>query len=238
MTTRHPSPVPGTIEVDRDVSARSVERTRFAAGSSPAKHLFFAVFGILGLFVLWNNERFFLNPHAAEWQHINPIRWQLIPHGLGGAMALGLGALQFSSRVRRRYPRLHRLNGKLYMLGTFVAAPVAVWMAFINSPWFLIPFTVVQATTWALFTLVAYLCIRRGAVGSHREWMIRSYSIALIFIEGRVLMAVPALGRGGMDSVVLVNWACLAITLIVVECMLRWREIMPLAPVKNALHPT
>jgi hypothetical protein len=51
-------------------------------------------------------------------------------------------------------------------------------------------------------------------------------------------MAVPALGRGGMDSVVLVNWACFAITLIVVECMLRWREIMPLAPVTKALHPT
>jgi len=196
-----------------------------------AKHVFFAAFGILGLFVLWNNERFFLNAGAPEWNRLGPVRWHLVPHGLGGAIALGLGALQFSSRLRRRYPHLHRLSGKLYIAGTLIAAPVAILIAFTLSPWFLVPFTVLQAVTWALFTLIAYRCIRRGAVVSHREWMMRSYAVALIFIEGRVLMAVPAIGRGGMDSIVLVNWACFAATLIVVECLIRWREIVPAAPV-------
>jgi len=51
---------------------------------------------------------------------------------------------------------------------------------------------------------------------------VRSYAIVLIFLEGRVLMAIPAPARGGLDSVVLVNWGCLAITLVVTECVLRW----------------
>ncbi len=192
-----------------------------------AKHVLFAVLGLMTMFVLWNNERFFLNPAAPEWAHIDPIRWHLIPHGLGGALALLLGAVQFSTRLRGGYPGLHRLSGKMYIASAMIAAPVAIWMAFINSPWFLTVFTIVQATTWILFTLAAYVCIRRGAVAYHREWMIRSYSIVLIFLEGRVLMAIPALARQGMDAIVLVNWACLAVTLVAVEALLRWREVFP-----------
>lgn len=197
---------------------------------SPAKYGLFAVVGVMTLFVAWNNERFFLDPLATEWSHYNPVKWQLLPHGLGGAVALLLGALQFSTRVRRRYLRIHRLAGRVYIAGTLVAAPVAVWIAFIANPWFLIPFTVIQALTWTLFTLVAYRCIRRGDIRAHREWMMRSYAIVLIFLEGRVLMAIPTLARQGMDAVVLVNWGCFAITLIVMEVVLRWHEIVPPRP--------
>jgi uncharacterized membrane protein len=191
------------------------------------KYVLFAVLALMSLFVLWNNERFFLNPQAPEWAHYNPIRRHLLPHGVGGTVALAFGALQFSTRLRRRYLRVHRLTGRFYIAGAFVAAPVAIGMAFINSPWFLVPFTIVQAGTWMLFTLAAYLCIRRRDVSSHREWMMRSYAIVLIFLEGRVLMAVPALARQGMDAVVLVNWGCLAVTLVAVEFIIRWREIFP-----------
>ena len=201
---------------------------------SPAKYSLFAVLGVMTVFVAWNNERFFLDPLAPEWAHYNPVRWHLLPHGVGGTLTLALGALQFSTRFRRRYLRIHRLAGKVYIAGTLVAAPVAIWIAFIANPWFLIPFTVVQALTWILFTLVAYRCIRRGDIRAHREWMMRSYAIVLIFLEGRVLMAIPALARQGMDAVVLVNWGCFAITLIVMEILLRWHEIVPRRPA----HPS
>jgi uncharacterized membrane protein len=204
------------------------------------KYALFAALGLMTMFVLWNNERFFLDPEAPQWAHYLAIRWHLIPHGLAGTLALALGALQFSTRVRRHHPRIHRLSGRFYIAGTFVAAPVALWIAFINSPWFLVPFTIVQASAWMLFTGAAYLCIRRRQVTLHREWMVRSYSVVLIFLEGRVLMAIPALERGGMDSVVLVNWACLAVTLVGTEFFLRWRELFPAAaklPAENARLP-
>jgi hypothetical protein len=191
------------------------------------KYAFFAIISLMTVFVLWNNERFFLNPHAPEWAHYHAIRWHLIPHGLGGALALGLGATQFSTRLRRRHPQIHRFSGKLYIAGTFIAGPVAIVMAFVNSPWFMIPFTIVQASSWMLFTGIAYACIRRRDVAFHREWMVRSYGVVLIFLEGRILMAIPALARAGMDAVVLVNWCCLALTLVLTECFLRWRQLFP-----------
>jgi hypothetical protein len=100
-------------------------------------------------------------------------------------------------------------------------------MAFIISPWFLIVFTVVQASALLLFTLAAYACVRRRDFAAHREWMVRSYGILLIFLEGRVLMAIPALAHKGMDAVVLVNWFCLVATLIAAECLLRWPQLFP-----------
>jgi uncharacterized membrane protein len=215
----------------RDVQT-GLDASRPASRGSPwrrvtLKRVTFAAFGLMTLFVAWNNERFFLTPQAPEWAHYGPIRWHLLPHGIAGLLALACGALQFSGRIRRRYVRLHRVSGRVYLVGTFVAAPVAIRMAFINSPWFLVPFTIVQAGTWMLFTLVAFLCIRRGDTTAHREWMTRSYAIVLIFLEGRVLMAIPALARHGMDAIVLVNWACLAVSLVVTECVLRWNQIVP-----------
>ena len=191
------------------------------------KRLFFGVFGVAFLFVLWHNERFILDARSPAWTFFNPIRWQLIPHGVGGAIALILGALQFSTRLRSRHPRIHRNCGKLYIIATLILAPVAVWMAFIISPWFLIVFTTVQAGTLLLFTLAAYACVRRRDFAAHREWMVRSYGILLIFLEGRVLMAIPALARRGMDSIVLVNWGCMVVTLVAAECILRWQQLFP-----------
>ena len=68
--------------------------------------------------------------------------------------------------------------------------------------------------------------------------MMRSYAIVLIFLEGRVLMAFPHSRAMAWTSVVLVNWGCLAVTLVVMECVLRWREIVPFAQPNTALHPS
>jgi hypothetical protein len=202
---------------------------------SLGKRVFFAAFLMAVGFVLWHNERFLLHADAPEWRHLGPVRRHLIPHGVGGAIALGVGALQFSTKLRQRYAGFHRACGKAYIIANFILAPVAVWMAFILSPWFLIAFTIVQAGTLMLFTGIAYACIRRRDIRAHREWMVRSYSILLIFLEGRILMAIPVIARGGLDSVVLVNWGCMVLSLVIAECFLRWREIFPRRSLRFAL---
>jgi hypothetical protein len=197
------------------------------------KRLVFVLFGVAFLRVLWNNERFLLYPHAPEWVHLNPIRWHLISHGIGGAIALILGALQFSHTIRRRHPRVHRMFGKLYIIGTLILAPVAVAIAFVVSPWFMIVFTTVQSGTLLLFTLAAYACVRRRDFVAHREWMVRSYSILLIFLEGRVLMAIPALARRGTASTRIFSIqspSTLAIGKGAEACNWHWRQ-------KGECHP-
>jgi uncharacterized membrane protein len=175
-----------------------------------------------------------VDPQSPAWARYQPIRWHLLPHGLAGTLALGLGATQFSTRLRGSHIRVHRLCGKLYIISVFVLAVVAIVMAFKISAWFMIPFTIVQATTLMAFTAAAYRCIRQGNIAEHRAWMVRSYAVVLIFLEGRVLMAIPALAQRGMDSVVLVNWSCLAISLVVVEFTLRWSSLFPAQKARSA----
>ena len=83
------------------------------SGRFGAKYPLFAVLGAMTVFVAWNNERFFLDPQAPEWAHYDAVKWQLLPHGIGGTLTLALGALQFSERLRRRNLRIHRFAGRI-----------------------------------------------------------------------------------------------------------------------------
>jgi hypothetical protein len=202
------------------------------------KYALFAVVAAMAAFVLWNNERFLIEPASPNWPRYKLMGWRLVVHGLAGVTALGLGALQFSSRLRRSRPRLHRLVGKTYIASVFIAAPAAVLMAIVVSPWFMLTFTITQAGVWMLCTAVAYLFIRRRDVVSHREWMIRSYAIVLNFLEGRVLMAVPPVGAQGMDAVVAVNWLCLVLTLVGAELIVQWPKLTRLGQRATAQTPS
>ena len=68
-------------------------------------------------YVLYHNERFLINPADPAWQHYQPFKWWLLPHGLAGACALFLGPMQFSDRLRQRYLRLHKTIGWIYVAG-------------------------------------------------------------------------------------------------------------------------
>jgi len=87
----------------------SIDRTR----SIQAKHVFFFCFGLLTLFVVLHNELPMVNAQSPARQHFAKVTWWLIPHGIGGALALLLAPLQFSNRQRLRYLRLHHILGRL-----------------------------------------------------------------------------------------------------------------------------
>lgn len=195
-----------------------------------AKPGLFLIVGAMTLFVLWNNERFLLDAASPQWAHYEQMGWRLAPHGVAGVFALVAGALQFSERARRR--GWHRHLGRLYVAAVFVAAPFAIWMAMLASPWFLLAFTIVQAGVWMLATAIGFAFARRRRFDMHREWMIRSYGVTLNFLEGRVLMAIPPIGAGGLDSVVLVNWGSLVLTLVGAELLIQWLRLRrPIATV-------
>ena len=161
-----------------------------AQSASPdrLKWSFFAFMGLCVLLVLWVDERFWFNaatdPHL---QRIAPYKTLLILHGLGGATALTAGTFQMSSRIRRTKPALHHLLGKIYIGAVCFSAPIALYIG--TGP--LEPVTIhveqiFQAGFWALSALIAWACIRSGQMPLHRQWMMRSYGLTLIFILARV----------------------------------------------------
>ena len=160
---------------------------RQSAPADRIKWAFAAVMGLALLLVLWTDERFWLNPADPHWKHIDPVKYLLMLHGIAGATALTAGAFQFSSRLRRARPAVHRMMGKIYIGAVTVASPLAFCVG--TGP--IEPVTIhvqqyLMAPLWWLCTLIAWACIRNGQVALHKPWMMRSYGFALIFVLSRV----------------------------------------------------
>jgi len=187
-----------------------------ATGWHPApKHLLFAALGLMTLFVIYNNERFIVDHSDPLWTYYSPVRVLLFAHALAGAVALCLGATQFSSRLRRGHVRLHRILGRSYVTAVAISAPLGIWVTILRNELPLRIAVITQAFLWFLTTAVAFYCIRHRNFEQHRQWMIRSYAITLIFLTDRVLDAIPRVTDLDSDASPNIVWMCNIIAWVV-----------------------
>ena len=93
-----------------------------------AKYVVFGGVAVMMTYVLYHNERFLIEPADPNWQHIETFKWWLLPHGLFGAATLLLAPMQFSERLRRRFTKLHRIMGRVYVIGVFGLAPLGAYI--------------------------------------------------------------------------------------------------------------
>jgi uncharacterized membrane protein len=122
--------------------------------------------------------------------------------------------------------RLHRVLGRLYVAGAFVSAPLAVPVAIILGPPTLVMAATVQSCGWLLTTALALYAVRRGDIGQHREWMIRSYPFAMVFVLARAVLAVPAVRELGEVGFVSVVWSLIAAACFVPSVVISWRALL------------
>jgi uncharacterized membrane protein len=186
-------------------------------------------------YVLRHNEHFLIDAKDPEWPHIQPFKWWLLPHGLMGACALLLAPMQFSDRLRRRFTKLHRVVGRFYVAGVFVAAPLGFYIQHyeerIGGARSFSVAAAVDAILWVLTTAIAFAFILNGKVQQHRQWMTRSFAVALAFLEVRVVLGVTGLERvaGGAFTETVV-WTCVAFSLLFADVVLQWQELRAKRP--------
>jgi len=197
------------------------------------KYLLFGLIGLMCLYVVDHSERFLIDPADGEWMHIESFKWWLLPHAIAGACALILVPMQFSDRLRQRFIGVHRAVGRLYVTGVFIAAPLGVYIQYLNEPLgFARSFTietVFQAGLWMLTTGIAFAFILQGKVQQHRQWMTRSFGTGpLIFLEVRVIFSV--FNVTDPHSIEIVVWACTASSLFVADLVLQAQEILRMRP--------
>jgi uncharacterized membrane protein len=181
------------------------------------------------VYVLVINERFLIDAADPEWAHIESFKWWLLPHGLAAACALILGPLQFSDRLRMRYAKLHKRVGWIYITGTFIGAPMGVWVQYLDeTTGFARSFTIetmIQAGIWMITTGIALAFILKGKVQQHRQWMTRSFgSGPLIFLEARVIFNLT--GVRDPASIETIVWICTASSILVADIVLQVQELI------------
>jgi uncharacterized membrane protein len=226
-----------TVQANLSAGAPSENRSR-RARHIQAKHVFFIFYGAMTLFVLYRYEAPFLDSQSPAWTHFAKVTWWLLPHGLAGALALFIGPLQFSNRLRQRRLGLHRILGRLYVVSVFVASPISVVIAIKQGPPSILMAAVMQSSAWVLTTATALYCIRHGNIQQHRQWMIRSYPFAMVFVFTRVLLAIPAIERMGELGLIWVVWTCVAAACFIPSFVINWRAIRSQAPRQAAPEVT
>jgi uncharacterized membrane protein len=194
-----------------------------------AKYAVFSVIAIMTVYVLFYNERFLVEPENPVWRRYEPFKWWLLPHGVAGALVLLMAPLQFSGRLRRRFPRLHRLGGRLYVAGVVILAPLGAYIQYfqerLGAPRSFTVLGVVDAALLLATTLIAFVFAYKRKIAQHRQWMIRSYAVALVFIEGRFILGVTGWEQLGVEMAQAVIWSCLALSILLADLANHWLEI-------------
>jgi len=194
-----------------------------------AKYAIFSVIAIMLVYVLFHNERFVVQPDHPVWQHYEPFKWWLLPHALAGAFVILLAPFQFSDRLRRRFAGLHRILGRFYVVGAFVLAPLGAYIQYVEErqgfPRSFTILAVINAIMLFGTTLIALVFAIKRKIAQHRQWMIRSYAVALVFVEVRFILGVTGWEALGVEIVQAVIWSCLAMSLLFADVINHWLEI-------------
>ncbi|MFP5237418.1 MAG: DUF2306 domain-containing protein [Acidobacteriota bacterium] len=201
------------------VLAPASRRSRF-------KILLWVSLGLTALFVIITSEVFL----AADYPMYHAYRLQviadrhlLIPHTICGTVALLAGPVQFSSRLRRRFLKLHRVLGYMYFVSVLIGAFTGIALA-AGRPG--LPGTSMQAAAWIVCTTAAVITARNRQLAQHRQWMARSYAVTFTFVSSRVLNLWPKYWSHLGDSLAAVGVIAFTLaSLLAVDIGLNWREL-------------
>ena len=197
----------------------SSERSRF-------KTVLWISLGLTALFVFITSEVLLVTDypmyHAYRLQVIAD-RHLLIPHTLAGIFALVIGPFNFSSRIRQRHLKFHRVLGRIYIISVFIGAATGVALAS-GRPG--LPGTSMQAAAWIVCTTAAFITARNRQIIQHRQWMARSYAVTFTFVSSRVLNLWPRYWSHLGDSLSAVGVIAFTLaSLLIVDLGLNWREL-------------
>ena len=193
---------------------------------SQKKLMFFAAFFAVTAFVTYMKNEQIFNPRSDIARHFAPGMVFLIPHAIFAATALVMGAFQFSTRLRSRYTRAHRIMGYIYVTCVMIGAPVAIPLAARVGTPSLVAASAVQAFGWMLCTGIALYCIRIGNIQQHRRWMIRGYPFAAVFTVARIIIPIPPVMRSGNVGIEIVVWTLIALAAFLPSVILEWHAIV------------
>lgn len=161
----------------------------------------------------------------------------VVLHIVGAALYCVLGAFQFSSGLRRRWPRWHRHAGKLLALCGLSTALTGMWMAelyripdSLQGP-LLHAVRMMVGAAMAAAIVLAWRSILRRDVARHEAWMIRAYALGqgagtqVLVVMPWVVLFGEAVGLT-RDLLMTLAWA---INVVVAEWIIRRRTSAPRA---------
>lgn len=143
-------------------------------------------------------------------------------HVFAAAVALLLGPVQFSGRLRQQNRERHRWLGRIYLgVGVLFGGLSGLYMSVFayGGPVPKLGFACL-ALAWLYTGLNAYRSIRAGQIEQHRAWMVRNYALTLAAVSLRVYL--PLSMVAGMEfttAYAAIAWLCWIPNLLLAEVL-------------------
>lgn len=141
-------------------------------------------------------------------------------HIFSAVIALLLGPVQLLPAVRRRFPKFHRVCGRLYLgVGVLIGGTAGLYMSAFafGGPVAKAGFAGL-AVSWLYTGWRAFQTIRQGRVDEHRRWVLRNF--ALTFAAVMLRLYLPLSGVAGIafgQAYPFIAWLCWVPNLVFVE---------------------
>ena len=154
----------------------------------------------------------------------------ILGHVIGSMFALALGPLQFLPGLRRRrWLRVHRWLGRIYLVGVAVGGVFAFYMAWLAYGGLVarVGFAIL-AVLWLYTGAMAYRAIRAKEIQEHQRWMIRNYALTFAAVTLRLWQVVFAVA--GLDFLIAyrtVAWLSWVPNMLIVEWWIQQRMPSP-----------
>jgi uncharacterized membrane protein len=187
--------------------------TQSATHTISAKRGLWFVLGLTALSVFVFVDLPLLTTVTEHGEHLAQELPVLVPHMICGFIALCIGPLQFSSRLRQGNIKRHRLLGKIYICAVIAGAIggyLLVWGDYL-------PFGLsvdVLASLWLITAVIAFIAARKRQITQHRQWMIRSYAVTFFFVVDRVPFEFSAFHPSQAGNVCWILTLCILAILI------------------------
>ena len=147
----------------------------------------------------------------------------LVVHVAAGIVAMLLGPLQFVGAIRKRYPAIHRVSGRLYVAAIAVAAPTGLILSLGTTagPIAGTGFAIL-AILWPIVTFLGVRAAIDRNFAEHRKWMLRSYALTATGLTLRVMLPLAGLFEIPFyDAYRVIAWASWMTNLAMAEYYLR-----------------
>ncbi len=156
-----------------------------------------------------------------QYIHITEWRVAFFVHVFSSMLVLVAGFSQFSKKLLKQRPKLHRTLGYVYVLDILmVTGPAGLLMSFYANGGLSsrIAF-VLLSVLWVAFTAIAlYRAIKKDFV-AHRIYMIRSFALTLSAVSLRIWKVVIAYSTdiAPMDRYRIIAWLGWTLNLLIAE---------------------
>ena len=156
---------------------------------------------------------------------LNSIFWNIgfYTHIILGGLALLIGWIQFSSKLRARNLKLHKQVGKLYLIAVFLSSVAGIYIGFNATGGFISSLGFISlGIIWFYNTLMAYLHIRNKQIEQHQKMMIYSYAACFAAVTLRIWLPFLTMIFGDFNKAyVIVAWLCWVPNILVAKLIIR-----------------